>query len=96
MSARPGNADHGKPRLLPPDVPARIPADHLVMDAVGPLAGAAAEINERGTGEADLPERRQPGGARGDAGRAAAFGVCKSDEGGLPRKNVVIWPRNVR
>ena len=58
MPARFVNIDHDTPLLLPPDLRAWVPADHLVhflMDAVGELDLRGAKVNERGTGDAQYP-----------------------------------------
>ena len=58
MSARFVNIDHDTPLLLPPDLRAWVPGNHLVhfiMDAVGELDLASARVNERGTGSQQYP-----------------------------------------
>lgn len=58
MPARFVNIDHDTPLLLPPDLRQWVPADHLVhfiMDAVGELDLRGAQVNERGTGDAQYP-----------------------------------------
>jgi len=58
MAARFVNVDHDTPLLLPPDLRQWVPADHLVhfiMDAVAELDLRQAQVNERGTGDAQYP-----------------------------------------
>ena len=53
MPARFVNIDHDTPLLLPPDLRAWVPPEHLVhfiMDAAGELDLGAARGNERGSG----------------------------------------------
>ena len=60
MPARFVNVDHDTPLLLPPDLRAWVPPEHLVhflMDAVGELDLHGARVNERGTGDAQYPPR---------------------------------------
>lgn len=50
--------DHGTPMLLPPDLRAWVPDDHIVhfiMDAVDALRLDDAKVNTRGTGSAQYP-----------------------------------------
>jgi transposase len=58
MAARFVNVDHDTPLLLPPDLRQWVPEKHLVhfvMDAVAELDLRQAQINERGTGDAQYP-----------------------------------------
>ena len=58
MAARFVNIDHDTPLLLPPDLRDWLPAGHLVhfvMDAVEQLDLRMAQVNERGTGDAQYP-----------------------------------------
>jgi transposase len=58
MAARFVNIDHDTPLLLPPDLRQWVPPDHLVhfvMDAVAELDLRQAQVNERGTGDAQYP-----------------------------------------
>jgi transposase len=58
MAARFVNIDHDTPLLLPPDLRQWVPAGHLVhfvMDAVAELDLRLAQVNERGTGDAQYP-----------------------------------------
>ena len=58
MPARFVNIDHDTPLLLPPDLRAWMPEDHLVhfiMEAVGLLDLSTARINHRGTGSDQYP-----------------------------------------
>lgn len=58
MAARFVQVDHDTPLLLPPDLRAWVPENHLVhfiMEAVGLLDLRAARVNERGTGSAQYP-----------------------------------------
>lgn len=60
MPARLVNIDHDTPLLLPPDLRAWVPPEHLVhfiMDAVGELDLSAARVNERGSGSEQYPPR---------------------------------------
>ena len=60
MPARFVNIDHDTPLLLPPDLRAWVPADHLVhfiMDAAGELDLGGARVNERGSGSEQYPPR---------------------------------------
>jgi transposase len=58
MAARFVNIDHDTPLLLPPDLRQWVPEKHLVhfvMDAVAELDLRQAQVNERGTGDAQYP-----------------------------------------
>ena len=58
MPARFVNIDHDTPLLLPPDLRAWVPEDHLVhfiMDAVGLLDLSAARVNHSGSGNEQYP-----------------------------------------
>src|SRR5215203_5566408 len=58
MAARFVNIDHETPLLLPPDLREWVPEKHLVhfvMDAVAELDLRQAQVNERGTGDAQYP-----------------------------------------
>jgi transposase len=58
MAARFVNVDHDTPLLLPPDLRQWVPQKHLVhfvMDAVAELDLRQAQVNERGTGDAQYP-----------------------------------------
>jgi transposase len=58
MAARFVNIDHDTPLLLPPDLRQWVPDKHLVhfvMDAVAELDLREAQVNERGTGDAQYP-----------------------------------------
>jgi transposase len=58
MAARFVNIDHDTPLLLPPDLRQWVPQKHLVhfvMDAVAELDLRQAQVNERGTGDAQYP-----------------------------------------
>jgi transposase len=58
MAARFVNIDHATPMLLPPDLREWVPAGHMVhfiMDAVAALDLSRAQVNERGTGDAQYP-----------------------------------------
>ena len=60
MPARFVNIDHDTPLLLPPDLRAWVPPDHLVhfiMDAAGELDLGGARVNERGSGSEQYPPR---------------------------------------
>jgi transposase len=58
MAARFVNIDHDTPLLLSPDLRQWVAPDHLVhfvMDAVAELDLRQAQVNERGTGDAQYP-----------------------------------------
>lgn len=58
MAARYINVDHDTPMLLPPSLRDWLPPDHLVhviMDAVEELDLSRAQVNQRGSGDAQYP-----------------------------------------
>jgi transposase len=60
MPARFVNIDRNTPLLLPPDLRAWVPEDHLahfILEAVEALNLTSAHVNERGTGDEQYPPR---------------------------------------